>query len=39
MDATRQDHLSCYGYSRSTSPTLEALAALTKEQLNGLGYS
>lgn len=26
MDATRQDHLSCYGYSRPTSPTLERLA-------------
>lgn len=26
MDATRQDHLSCYGYSRRTTPTLEGLA-------------
>ena len=26
MDATRADHLSCYGYERPTSPTLDRLA-------------
>jgi arylsulfatase A-like enzyme len=26
MDATRTDHLSCYGYYRETAPNLEALA-------------
>ncbi len=26
MDATRADHLSCYGYARPTSPTLDQLA-------------
>lgn len=26
MDATRADHLSCYGYDRPTSPTLDRLA-------------
>lgn len=27
LDTTRPDHLSCYGYGRPTSPTLDALAA------------
>ncbi|MAE67651.1 MAG: hypothetical protein CMJ18_25640 [Phycisphaeraceae bacterium] len=27
LDAVRADHLSCYGYPRSTSPRLDALAA------------
>jgi choline-sulfatase len=27
MDTTRPDHLSCYGYSKNTSPNLERLAA------------
>ena len=27
IDTLRADHLSCYGYERSTSPTLDALAA------------
>ena len=26
-DALRADHLSCYGYDRSTSPRIDALAA------------
>lgn len=26
MDTTRQDHLSCYGYNRQTTPNLEALS-------------
>jgi arylsulfatase A-like enzyme len=26
LDTTRADHLGCYGYSRATSPTLDALA-------------
>lgn len=26
LDATRADHLSCYGYSRKTSPNIDALA-------------
>ena len=26
LDTTRRDHLSCYGYSRSTTPNLDALA-------------
>ncbi len=27
LDTQRRDHLSCYGYPRQTSPTLDALAA------------
>jgi arylsulfatase A-like enzyme len=27
LDTVRRDHLSCYGYERPTTPTLEALAA------------
>jgi arylsulfatase A-like enzyme len=27
LDTTRADHLSCYGYSKPTSPTIDALAA------------
>lgn len=27
MDATRADHLSCYGYQRETTPTLDKIAA------------
>ena len=27
IDTLRADHLSCYGYPRNTTPTLDALAA------------
>lgn len=27
LDATRKDHLSCYGYDRPTSPTIDSIAA------------
>lgn len=27
LDTTRADHLSCYGYARATTPTIDALAA------------
>jgi arylsulfatase A-like enzyme len=27
LDATRKDHLSCYGYDRPTTPTLDGIAA------------
>src|SRR5579884_2902804 len=27
FDTTRADHLSCYGYARRTSPTIDSLAA------------
>jgi arylsulfatase A-like enzyme len=27
LDATRKDHLSCYGYDRPTSPTIDRIAA------------
>lgn len=27
LDTTRADHLSCYGYAKSTTPTIDALAA------------
>ncbi len=39
MDTARQDHLSCYGYSRETSPNLDILAAQSKIYYNAYSTS
>lgn len=39
LDTTRADHLSCYGYSRKTSPHLDELADRSLVFLNGISPS
>lgn len=39
MDTVRRDHLSCYGYSRETTPNLTKLAKLSRLYLNAYSTS
>ncbi len=39
MDTMRQDHLSCYGYSRKTSPNLDRIAAQSVQFENAIATS
>ena len=39
MDTVRQDHLSCYGYDRPTTPNLDALAKKSRLYLNAYSTS
>ena len=39
LDTTRQDHLSCYGYERETSPNIDGLAAESAVYTNAYAVS
>lgn len=39
FDTTRADHLSCYGYGRETTPTVDALAARGLRMENAFAHS
>lgn len=39
VDSLRADHLSCYGYERKTSPTIDDLAASGHRFTNGFAHS